>query len=134
LCQCAVKHQPTVFEPHFSLTRPDGYSTERLWERKALERRQDLSALEKRRLLWLYRMERDQLAPDHPFRKAIEGEIAVLESELKDLLAELESLAEEVREAEREARQEEEGRIAIETRPLKERYDEAYRLWNEDKN
>lgn len=57
LCQCATKHQPVAFAPYFSDGLENAFGPRQVAAARELASREELSGLEKRRLLQLYALE-----------------------------------------------------------------------------
>ena len=136
LCQCAVKHQPQVFEPYFHL-KPEGhFSVELLSEREALRSLSNPSRLQKKRLLQLYQAEQKTLAPSNYHYERLDEEIRYLQSDIESEDEPVGDLGDQIKEqvTRHRASSRSDKRRSLTSGDLKRAYDVAYQLWNQNEN
>lgn len=130
LCQCALKHQPVVFGPYFSLL-PDDYPGPTLvGQIRELEERPFLTPLEKKRLYDLFTMEARTLRTNSQRFQMIAERAEKLKPEVESLQNDIGRLKAEII----AANVQENSKPQFDNLVLRKEFQTAYQLWNKDEN
>ncbi len=124
LCQCAVKHQPVIFEPFFS-EGPSNFSSNTYQEILKFEKKDELSFPEKLSLLKLYQLELNSVTGD--YKATLKKQINTLSSQLIDYKKEIQNKFTMYPKKTLEKK-------SFIKSSLPKEYNIAYDLWNEDEN
>ena len=137
LSRCAAKtqvHQPSAFPAYFPERPPQQFQPNYLFEIQGLESAPELSLLGKKRLLDLYRVEMKSLKPGIDRFETILKATKKLEVEVVALEEDVKRLEEETKKLKNDSPSEDKANFKFTSKAAKREYQEAYRLWNRDKN
>lgn len=133
LTQCATSHQPVPFDPYFGVRQAAYTGPELLAEMAEMEKKEDPSRFDRKRLYDLYQAELAYLKPGSPRYASLLSQAATLKQEIEKWEGEKVVVEKETKELAKRA----DSKAAVGPKPMsgaewKKPYSELMQLWNKE--